>query len=130
MTTLRTMEPDPDWEPVEHRDVVEYLAGLDDSYRFLVWGDDGCGDCQERLPAFGAAVAAAGIDEDRVVHYPVERLPEGVKRGPKVPEYRIERIPTVVVERDGEELLRFVEEEDRPIPAFLVDRLRAIGASA
>ena len=130
MTTLRTMEPDPDWDPDDHADAVEHLAGLDDAYRFLVWGDDGCGDCQERLPAFGAAIEAAGIAAGRVEHYPVERLPEGVKRGPKVPEYRIERIPTVVVERDGEELTRFVEEEDSPIPEFLVERLRALEANA
>ena len=124
------MEPDTDWDPDDHEAVVAYLADLDESYRFLVWGDDGCGDCQERLPAFGAAVEAAGLNAGRVEHYPVERLPEGVKRGPKVPEYRIERIPTVVVERDGEELLRFVEEEDLPIPEFLVDRLQGMEASA
>ena len=128
--TLATMERDPAWDPGAHPDVVETFASLGEEYVFLVWGDDGCGDCQERLPAFGAAVEAASIPDDRVVQYEVERLPEGRKRGPKVEEYGVERIPTVVVERDGEEVARFVEEEEKPIPEFLAERLREIEASA
>ena len=128
--TLETMEPDPSWDPGAHPDVVETLAALGEAYAFLVWGDDGCGDCQERLPAFGAALEAASFPPERVIQYEVERLPEGKKRGPKVPEYGIERIPTVVVERDGEEVARFVEEEEKPIPEFLADRLRELEASA
>ena len=124
------MTPDPSWDPGAHPDVVETFATLGEEYVFLVWGDDGCGDCQERLPAFGAAIEAASIPAERVIHYEVERLPEGRKRGPKVEEYGVERIPTVVVERDGEEVARFVEEEEKPIPEFLADRLREIEASA
>ena len=128
--TLATMEPDPSWDPGAHPDVVETFAALGEEYVFLVWGDDGCGDCQERLPAFGAAVEAASIPDDRVVQYEVERLPEGRKRGPKVEAYGIGLIPTVVVERDGEEVARFVEEEEDPIPEFLAQRLRELEASA
>lgn len=119
--TLETMEPDPDWDPEEHGEAVELLASLDGDYRFLVWGDDGCVDCQELLPAFGAALEAAGVPDDRVERYPVERLPGGRKRGPKVPEYAIQRIPTVIVEREGEELLRFVEAATLPIPEYIVE---------
>ena len=128
--TLETMTPDGSWDPEAHPDVVETLAALGEEYVFLVWGDDGCGDCQERLPAFGAAIEAASIPDDRVVQYAVERLPEGEKRGPKVEEYEIGLIPTVVVERDGEEVARFEEEEDAPIPEFLAERLREAEASA
>lgn len=124
------MTPDPSWDSGAHPDVVETFATLGEEYVFLVWGDDGCGDCQERLPAFGAAIEAASIPDARVIQYEVERLPEGRKRGPKVEEYGVERIPTVVVERDGEEVARFVEEEEEPIPEFLADRLREIEASA
>jgi thiol-disulfide isomerase/thioredoxin len=127
---LETMTPDPSWDPGAHPDAVETLAALGEEYVFHVWGDDGCGDCRERLPAFGAAVEAASIPDERVVEYPVERLPEGKKRGPKVEEYGIERIPTVVVERDGEEVARFVEEEALPIPEYLAERLREVEASA
>lgn len=128
--TLSTLSPDPDWNGAEHADAVETLAALDDEYVFLVWGDDGCGDCQALLPGFGAALEAAGIPDDRLVEYAVERLPEGRKRGPKVPEYGIERIPTVVLERDGEEVARFVEDEGMPIAEYLAERLREIEASA
>ena len=124
------MTPDSSWDPDAHTDVVETLAALGEEYVFLVWGDDGCVDCQERLPAFGAAIEAASIPDDRVIQYAVERLPEGEKRGPKVEEYEIGLIPTVIVERDGEEVARFEEEEDAPIPEFLAERLREIEASA
>lgn len=127
--TLETMEPAPGWDPDDHTDVVETLAALGEEYRFLVWGDDGCVDCQDRLPAFGAALAAAAVPDDRVDQYPVERLPEGEKRGPKVSEYAIERIPTVVVERDGEEVLRFVEDEGMPIAEYVATRLSEVETS-
>lgn len=128
--TLETLSPAPDWDPADHGDAIDTLAGLDDEYVFRVWGDDGCGDCQALLPAFGAALEAAGVLDDRVVQYAVERLPEGKKRGPQVPDYGIERIPTVVVERDGEEVVRFVEDEGMPIAEYLAERLREIEASA
>ena len=128
--TLDTMTPEPGWDPGAHLSVVETFASLGDEYVFHVWGDDGCRDCQALLPAFGAALQAAGIPDERIVQYPTERLPEGKKRGPKVPEYGIERIPTVVVERDGEEVTRFVEDERMPIAEFLAERLREVEASA
>jgi len=127
---LETLAPAPGWDPGAHPAVVETFAALGDEYVFLVWGDDGCGDCQARLPPFGAALEAASIPDDRVVQYEVERLPEGKKRGPRVEEYGIERIPTVVVERDGEEVARLVEEEHLPIPEYLAERLREVEASA
>jgi len=128
--TLETLAPAPTWEPTDHRAAIDTLAGLGNEYVFLVWGDDGCGDCQALLPDFGAALESADVPADRIVEYAVERLPEGQKRGPQVPEYGIERIPTVVVERDGEEVARFVEDEGLPIAEYLAERLREIEASA
>lgn len=128
--SLTTLEPDPDWDPEDHEAAVETLTALGEDDRFLVWGDDGCGDCQALLPGFGAALAAAGIPADRVVEYAVERLPEGRKRGPRVEDYGIERIPTVVLERDGEEVLRFVEDEGMPVAEYVAERLREIETSA
>jgi thiol-disulfide isomerase/thioredoxin len=128
--TLATLEPAADWDADAHGEAAETLADLDDGYTFLVWGDDGCGDCQALLPGFGAALAAAAIPDERVIQHAVERLPEGRKRGPKVEAYGIERIPTVVVERDGEEVARFVEDEGMPIAEYLAARpaeLRAQG---
>jgi thiol-disulfide isomerase/thioredoxin len=91
---------------------------------FRVWGGDWCGDCRAQLPAFAAALAAAGVPADRVHEYPVEKAADGSKTGPAVEAYGVDRIPTVVVERDGEEVARFVEAADEPVAAYLAARLR------
>ena len=138
--SLETMDPDPIFDAEAYDDTVETLAEHDD-LRYIVWGGDWCGDCRSQLPAFGAALAAAGVSEDRIEEIPVEKLDDGSKEGPKVEEYGIEYIPTVVVERvspggpdsasgdeprarDGEEIARFVEEEPVPIAVYLADRIR------
>jgi len=118
---LETMRPNPAWSADAHEDAVEALA--EEGLVFRVWGGDWCGDCRGQLPDFGAALDAAGVPDDRVHHYPVEKADDGSKIGPLVEEYGIERIPTVVVERDGEEVARYVENEDRPIAAYLASRL-------
>lgn len=121
--TLETLTPAADWSPAAHASTVETLAGLDDRYRLLVWCDDGCGDCRALLPEFAAALEAAGVPDERIVEYEVERLPEGEKRGPKVEAYGIERIPTVVVERDGEPVARFEEGDVGPIAGSIAGQL-------
>ena len=68
---------------------------------------------------------AAGVDA--VEHYPVEKADDGSKIGPKVEEYGIELIPTVIVEdsESGDELARFVEDADAPIVVHLAEQLGA-----
>ena len=125
---LETMQPNPAWDADSYPEVVEALsaAGLS----FKVWGGDWCKDCRARLPDFGAALAAAGVSEERIDHYPVEKEEDGSKVGPRVEEYGIKLIPTVVVERDGREVARFVEKEDVPIAVYLADRLGAEAVEA
>jgi thiol-disulfide isomerase/thioredoxin len=123
---LETMRPDPAWDADAHDEVVEDLGR--DGLTFRVWGGDWCPDCRGQLPAFGAALAAAGVPDDRLYEYPVEKEEDGTKVGPKVEEYGVEYIPTVVVERDGEEVARFVEEEPVPIATYLADRLAEVTA--
>ncbi|MFO7834975.1 MAG: thioredoxin family protein [Halohasta sp.] len=120
---LETMQPSPEWEPAGYEESIAALGA--DDYTFHVWGGDWCVDCQEQLPAFGAALDAAGVDPGNVEHYPVEKAEDGSKTGPGVEEYGIEYIPTVVVEQDGEELVRFVESEAVPIAVYLGKELRA-----
>jgi thiol-disulfide isomerase/thioredoxin len=127
---LETMEPDPSWDADAHREAVETLAAWADEVTIKVWGGDWCGDCRGQLPQFGAALAAAGVPEERVEHYPVEKEEDGSKTGPGVEDYGIEYIPTVVIERDGEELARFVEEEPVPIAEYLAEQLRDLEAPA
>ena len=120
---LATMEPNPAWDAASYEDAVDALA--EDGLVFKVWGGDWCKDCRAQLPDFGAALDAAGVPDERVHHNPVEKRDDGSKKGPGVEEYGIERIPTVVVERDGEEVARYVEEADVPIAVYLAERLDA-----
>ena len=120
--TLETLAPDPDLDTDEFDNAVLDALAADD-YRFKVWGGDWCVDCQRQLPAFGAALAAAGVPDDRIEGFAVTKGPNG-KEGPQVEAYGIERIPTVVVEAaDGEEVARFVEEADDAIADYLAREL-------
>jgi len=122
---LSTMDADPAWDADAHAETVDIWAAAADNVTVKVWGGDWCKDCQRQLPEFGAALQAAGIPDERIEHYPVEKADDGSKTGPNVEAYDIEFIPTVVVEREGEELARFVEDADEPIAVWLADRLEA-----
>lgn len=122
--TLSTMEPNPAWDAVAYEETVEALAAP--GLVFKVWGGDWCGDCRKQLPDFAAALDAAGVPDERIEEYAVDQD----KQGPGVDEYGIEYIPTVVVERDGEELARFVESEPVPAAVFLADQVTSADASA
>ena len=127
--TLETLAPAADVDADAFDDAVLAALGADE-YVFKVWGGDWCGDCQRQLPVFGAALAAAGVPDDRIEAYPVTKGPDG-KEGELVDEYEIELIPTVVVESpEGEELARFVEEADVPIAEYLADGLGDVEATA
>jgi len=118
---LETMEPNPVWNAEAHAETVETLEAFADA-TYKVWGADWCGDCRSQLPDFAAALDAADVPDEHVEHYPVDRD----KQGEGVEEYGIEFIPTVVVERDGEELVRFVEEEREPIAVYLAGQLETV----
>jgi len=120
---LETMRPNPVWDADSYDDAVATFEARADDIVVKVWGGDWCKDCRSQLPDFGAALEAAGVEN--VEHYPVEKEDDGSKTGPEVEEYGIELIPTVVVEdiETGEELARFVEDEDVPIAVYLAERL-------
>jgi thiol-disulfide isomerase/thioredoxin len=119
------MDPNPAWDADSYADTVETWTAIADDVVVKVWGGDWCPDCRGQLPDFAAALAAAGVPDEAIEHYPVEKAEDGSKVGPRVEEYGIEYIPTVVVERDGEELARFVENEDDPIAVWLAGQLEA-----
>jgi thioredoxin 1 len=129
---LTTMEPDPVWDADSYEETVETLSDLDENVVVKVWGGDWCKDCRSQLPAFGAALEAAAVSEDRIEHYPTEKEDDGSKTGPGVDEYGIEYIPTVVVEdtETGDELARFVEAAEVPIAVALADELGDIETTA
>ena len=119
--TLETMRANPAWDAESYADAVEALS--EDGLVFRIWGGDWCSDCRTQLPDFGAALDAAEVPEENVHHYPVEKEEDGSKTGPLVEEYDIELIPTVVVEREGDEVARFVEEEPVSVAVYLADEL-------
>ncbi len=124
--TLETLSPDPSFDPDTIDDAV--LDALAADYRFKVWGGDWCVDCQRQLPAFGAALEAAGVPDDRIEAFPVTKGPSG-KEGPGVEEYGIDLIPTVVVETDGGTVVAtFVEDADTSIAEALAADLSGIGS--
>ncbi|MFQ3320446.1 MAG: thioredoxin 1 [Natronomonas sp.] len=120
---LETMRPNPVWDSDSYEDAVAVFEALADDIVVKVWGGDWCKDCRSQLPDFGAALDVAGVET--VEHYPVEKEDDGSKVGPNVEAYDIELIPTVVVEDadSGEELARFVEDEDVPIIVYLAEQL-------
>ncbi|MEF8851588.1 MAG: thioredoxin [Haloarculaceae archaeon] len=126
---LETMEPNPVWTGEAYADTVDVLARLRDEVTYKIWGGDWCIDCRSQLPDFAAALDAADVPESRVDHFPVEKEADGSKTGPGVEAYDIELIPTVVVEHDGEEVARFVEEEPVPVAVYLGRELEDLSAS-
>jgi thiol-disulfide isomerase/thioredoxin len=117
--TLETMEPTPTWDPDAHEQVVNRFEALRDRMTVRIWGADWCPDCRNQLPDFAAALEAAGVPDDRIETYPVDRD----KDGELVAEYDVELIPTIVVEVDGEAVGRFVESGDRAAAKELADQL-------
>jgi len=116
---LKTLEPNPAWTAGAYEETVDVLAAHDDVV-FKIWGGDWCPDCRAQLPDFAAALEAAGVPDERIEHNELDTN----KAGPGVEAYDIEYIPTVVVERNGEELARFVESEGVPIAVYLAERLK------
>lgn len=125
---LETMRPNPAWTAEAYEDTVESLSA--DGLVFRVWGGDWCIDCRSQLPEFAAALEAADVPEENVTQHPVEKAADGSKTGPKVDEYDVDLIPTVVVERNGEEIARFVEDEPAPIAVYLGDQIDEAELSA
>ncbi|MFB6255244.1 MAG: thioredoxin family protein [Haloplanus sp.] len=115
--SLESMAPADAWNGDE--DVLEPLGR--DGLTYLVWGADWCDDCRAQLPDFAAALDAAGVPADRIEQFPVD----DDKRGERVDEYGVEFIPTVVVERGGKEVARFVEAAPDGIAAHLAKRVAA-----
>ncbi|USZ67979.1 thioredoxin family protein [Halorussus salilacus] len=116
---MESTEPSQTWDAAAHSEVVGALEAGIAEVTYRVWGADWCGDCRAVLPDFFAALEAAGVPDEEVEVHEVDED----KDGEKVAEYDVTHIPTIVVEREGEELVRFEESEDRPAARYVADRL-------
>lgn len=127
---LDAMTPDPDWDSNDWADALDRLRSVSDGLTVRVWCGDWCGDCRRLLPPFSAALDELDIRGDSVKTYAVEKLADGSKVGNRVEDYRIERTPTVIFERDGKEIARFEEGRSlEPIIESLAEQLVEIEQS-
>jgi thiol-disulfide isomerase/thioredoxin len=122
--TLELMQPTPTWDAEAHADTVAAFESIaaDPDASITVWCRDNCSDCRRELPDFAAAVEAAGVPDERLRQIAVDDDNEGALTDA----YGVERIPTIVVERDDEEVARFVEEETLPAAQYLAAKLREV----
>jgi thiol-disulfide isomerase/thioredoxin len=120
--TLELMQPTPTWDAEAHADTVAAFESLaaDPDATITVWCRDNCPDCRRELPDFAAAVEAAGFPNDRLRQVPVDDVNEGALTDA----YGVQRIPTIVVEHDGREVARFVEEAALPAAQYLAGEFR------
>ncbi|MFB6114622.1 MAG: TlpA family protein disulfide reductase [Halodesulfurarchaeum sp.] len=116
---MESMRPNPAFDPESYPDVLDAFSRLDSETTVNIWGADWCPDSRRELPDVAAVLEAADVPDGRISTYEVDRD----KRGPAVDAYDVNRIPTVVVERDGRELARFEEEEAVPAPQYLASQL-------
>jgi len=119
--SLETMSPNPVWNPAGYEDAIDAVAERADELTVRIWAGDWCKDCRAVLPDFAAALDEAGVPEGRIEEYALDQD----KQGELVAEYDIEYIPTVVIEREGREVARFVEDEPEPPIVHLAEQLDA-----
>jgi len=118
---LRTLQPTPTWDADAHESTVDEFAALaDEGATITLWCRDNCPDCRRELPDLAAALDAAEFPDDRLRAVRVDDDNDGEL----TEAYGIELIPTVVVERDGEERARFVEQEALPAADYLSEALQ------
>ncbi|WP_132060379.1 thioredoxin family protein [Halorussus amylolyticus] len=116
---METTRPSQTWDAEAHSEVVSAIESGIGEVTYKVWGADWCGDCRAVMPDFFAALDAAGVPDDEIETYEVDEN----KHGEGTDEYDVTLIPTIIVERDGEEIARFEESEDVPAATYVADRL-------
>lgn len=123
---MDSTEPTPTWDANAQSETVSAIESGVGEVTYRVWGADWCGDCRNALPDFFAALDAAGVSDDEVHVYEVDRD----KNGEGTEEYGVTLIPTIVAERDGDEVARFEESESLPAAEFVAEKLLESDVSA
>jgi thiol-disulfide isomerase/thioredoxin len=88
-------------------DIVEMIARMHPDIDILVFLGSWCGDSRREVPRLVKIVRSAGLPEARVRYYGLDRTKKSADG--LTDTYRIERVPTVILLRGGEELGRVVE---------------------
>ena len=82
-------------------------VATDNGVDFIIFSGSWCSDSETELPKIYKLITGAGIFPDKIFLYGVDRQkdePSGVAK-----EYKIEKVPTLVLEVEGEEIGRIVE---------------------
>jgi thiol-disulfide isomerase/thioredoxin len=104
---------------------IELITQVEEGAEFLVFLGTWCGDSEREVPRFLRIVQDAGIGDDRVQLYNLDRSktsPDGLTA-----RWGIERVPTFIILRDGHEVGRIVE---RPRSTLEGDLLSVLAVSA
>jgi hypothetical protein len=88
-------------------EIVEMIARMHPDIDILVFFGSWCGDSRREVPRLVKIVRSAGIPEPRVRYYGLDRTKKSADG--LTDTYRIERVPTIIILRGGEELGRVVE---------------------
>jgi thiol-disulfide isomerase/thioredoxin len=83
------------------------IAAMRPEVDLLVFFGSWCGDSWREVPRLIKIVQLAGLSETRVRYYGLDRTKKSSDG--LTDTYRIERVPTIIVLRKGEELGRVVE---------------------
>ncbi len=82
-------------------------VATDNGVDFIIFAGSWCSDSETELPKIYKLITGAGIFPDKIILYGVDRQkdePSGIAK-----EYKIEKVPTLVLEVEGEEIGRIVE---------------------
>ena len=87
--------------------VLEAMKASKDKYQFILFGGTWCGDTQFILPKFFKLQEAAGIPDNSISFFGVNRAKQTL--GNMASAFKITNVPTIIVMKDGVEVGRVVE---------------------
>ena len=87
--------------------VINALANAKDKVQYVVFGGTWCEDTQFILPKFFKLQEQAGITENNISFYGVDRSKKTI--GNITAAFKITNVPTIIVMKDGKEVGRVVE---------------------
>jgi tetratricopeptide (TPR) repeat protein len=128
-------EPFAEWSREEYTGyspnaaILEELRTVDtDGTRFTVFFGTWCGDSRREVPRLLKLFDAMGLPEGSVELVGLDRTDEALKQSPDREERgkEIYRVPTLIVERNGEEISRLVE---HPVLSLERDLLAILGGN-
>lgn len=100
-------------------ELLQYVRALKDSFTMVVFGNTWAASSRKFLPALYSVTIRAGIQDDAMKLYMVDR--EMKTLGNELAFYRIVRVPTVLVLKNGVEVGRIEGAPKKSMEADLAD---------